>query len=48
MKIMRNNHGYEPQSKRWKYIPQQAVADIVPLSFARGIIQLTDITALHL
>jgi hypothetical protein len=39
------NHGY--------YTPKQAVGYnilrfIVPLSFARGIIQLTDITALRL
>jgi len=46
------NHGYEPQSKLWKQIRKLAagfyILNIVPLSFARGIIQLTDITALRL
>jgi len=46
------NHGYEPQSKLLKQIRKLAavgyILNIVPLSFARGIIQLTDITALRL
>ena len=46
------NHGYEPQIKLWKQIRKLAavfyILNIVPLSFARGIIQLTDITALRL